>query len=116
MNAKLDAVLLTYGSSEHTGGLEAIEQRQGVRRVLAADGMPQRGNVWLEHIDIGDRIRVATDNDRSLILLVTIGERRILVPTETEGSSRTLAGNERRGRARRCHRRAPTRREDVVHG
>src|SRR5205814_211029 len=61
----------------------------------------------LEHVDIGDRIHVgagttievlsppvatlprtiATDNDRSLVLLVTIGERRILVPTEIEAQA-----------------------------
>ena len=94
----LDAVIVTHGDSDHAGGLRELERRLRVGAVLG-EGAPDA-----EPFDIGDRIRLTartsievlsppiaaagrghrSDNNRSLVLLVRIGEVRILVPADIE--------------------------------
>ncbi|MCY4454842.1 MAG: DNA internalization-related competence protein ComEC/Rec2 [Chloroflexi bacterium] len=97
----LDAVVLSHDDADHAGGLRELERRLRVGVVLGdgiADAAP---------LDIGDRIRltartsievlsppVATagrahrsDNNRSLVLLVRIGEVRVLVPADIEAAA-----------------------------
>ena len=105
----LDAVLLTHGDSDHAGGLAELERRLrvgvllGSEEALAAVTQPG-GALETQPLDIGDRIRLSErtsievlsppvvtagrahrgPNNRSLVLLVTIGERRILLPADIE--------------------------------
>ena len=94
----LDAVVITHADADHAGGLSALEARFDLGRVL---GDPV---VAREPIDIGDRIRLSerttievispplltagrehtSANDRSLVVLVTIGQRRILIGSDIE--------------------------------
>ena len=96
----LDAVVITHADADHAGGLAAVRSRIGATRTLAPDGV----SPGAERIDIGDRIRLgpqttiealwppvttlpyalASENDRALVLLVTIGTRRILLPADIE--------------------------------
>jgi competence protein ComEC len=93
----LDAVVLTHEDADHAGGLAELERRLRVGGVLGAaeGGAP---------LDIGDRIELSartsievlspplatagrahrSDNNRSLVLLVRIGEVRILLPADIE--------------------------------
>ena len=94
----LDAVVVTHANIDHSGGLAALDRRFDVGRVLGdARSAP-------EPLDIGDRVHLsarttievisppvatagrqhASTNDRSLVLLVRIGERRILVTADIE--------------------------------
>jgi competence protein ComEC len=101
----LDAVIVTHSDADHAGGLEAVRARVGAEVVLAAQEHERYGEVDL--VDIGDRIQVGartsvevlappvttlpaaldSDNDRSLVLLVTIGDRRILLPADIEAAT-----------------------------
>ncbi len=94
----LDAIVITHLNTDHTGGLSEIERRFEVGRLLG--GAATGG----EPIDIGDRIRLsdrttievisppvatagrehASENNHSLVLLVTIGERRMLLTADIE--------------------------------
>ncbi|MCY4614912.1 MAG: ComEC/Rec2 family competence protein, partial [Chloroflexi bacterium] len=97
----LDAVVLSHDDADHAGGLRELERRLRVGVVLG-DGITDAAP-----LDIGDRIRltertsievlsppVATagrahrsDNNRSLVLLVRIGEVRVLVPADIEAAA-----------------------------
>lgn len=104
----LDAIVLTHDDLDHTGGLEPILDRIPVGAVYAeastvreyADRHPTAP------IDIGDRLtvgrvtievvgppaatrdhRLASDNDGSLVLVVHLGDRRILVTGDIEASA-----------------------------
>ena len=105
----LDAVLLTHGDSDHAGGLAELRRRLRVGVLLGsaetlATVAPDDGDGGTRALDIGDRIRLSERttiellsppvvtagrahsgaNNRSLVLLVTIGERRILLPADIE--------------------------------
>ncbi|MBT5774529.1 MAG: ComEC family DNA internalization-related competence protein, partial [Dehalococcoidia bacterium] len=107
---RLDAIVLTHSDSDHAGGLGALIDRVEVGAVLASErtrgeleretGVPLVGSSF----DIGDEIGLGerttievlspplatagrgheSDNDGSLVLLVTIGDRRILVTADIE--------------------------------
>jgi competence protein ComEC len=107
MPGALDAVVITHSDTDHAGGLHALRSRVGVNRVLAGTEDARLGDT--QRIDIGDRIRVGAqtaievlgppvavvpasldgDNNRSLVLMVTIGERRILLPADIQGGAET---------------------------
>ena len=94
----LDAVVLSHDDADHVGGLRELERRLRVGVVLG-DGI-----AGTSPLDIGDRIRLTarttievlsppvvtagrahrSDNNRSLVLLVRIGEVRVLVPADIE--------------------------------
>ena len=98
----LDAVLLTHGDSDHAGALAELPRRWRVGALLSGDAAIEGART-----DIGDRIRLSErtsievlsppivtadrshrgDNNRSVVLLVTIGERRILLPADIEASA-----------------------------
>jgi len=103
----LDAVVLTHNDLDHTGALERLVDRLGVGDVYveASTTMPYADRHPVQPIDIGDRLtvghvtveviappattrdhRLASDNDGSLVLVVTIGERRILVTGDIEAA------------------------------
>lgn len=107
----LDAVAVTHADVDHAGALEAVHRRFDVDRILAepgtlaalaVEGLAVEG----EAIDIGDRVQVgdagvtvigppvatrdeslASDNNGSLVLMITIGERRILVTADIEAEA-----------------------------
>ena len=94
----LDAVVVSHDDADHAGGLRELERRLRVGVVLG-DGI-----AGAAPLDIGDRIRLTdrtsievlsppvvtagrahrSDNNRSLVLLVRIGEVRVLVPADIE--------------------------------
>ena len=102
-------MLLTHGDGDHAGGLAELRRRLrigvllGSAETLAAVA-PEDGDGGSRALDIGDRIRLSDRtsievlsppvvtagrahrgaNNRSLVLLVTIGERRILLPADIE--------------------------------
>lgn len=102
----LDALLLTHDDLDHTGGLEDLLDRIDVGAVYAEASTVGRyadRDADVQAIDIGDRIavgeitvevlappvatrdyRLASDNDGSLVLMVSVGERRILVTGDIE--------------------------------
>ena len=98
----LDVVVITHANADHAGGLTPLLERFDIGRVLS--GSPATAG---ERIDIGDRITLSdrttievlappaatarrahtSENDRSLVLLVTIGERRILLTADIEAGA-----------------------------
>ncbi len=106
VRGSLGAVLVTHPDLDHVGGLDPVLQRLDVHAVLgeadAIEGLGLDGTP----IDIGDRIHVsgrvtievlappvatrgpahASRNDGSLVLLVTVGERRVLLPADIEAA------------------------------
>ncbi|HJM89998.1 MAG TPA: DNA internalization-related competence protein ComEC/Rec2 [Dehalococcoidia bacterium] len=94
----IDAVVITHSDADHRGGLPAIERRYDVGRAVGDT------TVVAERLDIGDSIRLSartsievlsppvvtagrahvSDNNGSLVLLITIGERRLLLPADIE--------------------------------
>ena len=97
----LDAVVLSHDDADHAGGLRELERRLRVGVVLG-DGI-----AGAEPFDIGDRIRLTDrttievlsppvvtagrahrgDNNRSLVLLVRVGEVRVLIPADIEADA-----------------------------
>lgn len=95
----IDAVIITHADADHAGGLPALTRRFDAGRLLSGDPA-----VAGEPIDIGDRLLLGdrtsievlspplvtggraheSDNNRSLVLLVRIGERRILLTADIE--------------------------------
>ena len=99
----IDALILTHDDIDHTGGATELLRRHQVGAVLSGwDAGPASTRV-----DIGDRLRLServvievlsppvvtathaheSDNDRSLVLLVTIGERRLLLTADIEAAA-----------------------------
>ncbi len=103
----LDAIVLTHDDLDHTGGLESILDRMSVGSVYAEESTVERyaDRHTAQPIDIGDRLtvgnltveviappaatrdhRLSSDNDGSLVLMVHLGERRILVTGDVEAA------------------------------
>ena len=100
----LDLVVVSHADADHAGGVSELARRVGVGEVRAARGIEIPGRVPHEDIDIGDRIRVSprvtievlappvvtlpaaidSRNDAGLVLLVRVGDRRILLPADIE--------------------------------
>ena len=106
----LDAVIVTHSDSDHAGGVASLFERVGVGALLASERTladlsetsVASGGVTF---DIGDELRLSerttievlsppvatagraheSDNNGSLVLLVTVGERRILLTADIEG-------------------------------
>ncbi len=101
--SRLDAIIVTHADLDHSGALEALAQRHRGARVLADPAAHEALPVPAESLDIGDRVvlgkvtvdvlgppvatrshALASDNEASLVLLVSIGERRVLVTGDIE--------------------------------
>lgn len=115
----LDVLVLTHDDIDHIGGAAEVVNRVGARRVLGAPHIPAHRADGLQPIDIGDRVRLSeqtqievlapasrtpalagSDNDAGLVLMVTVGQRRILLPADIEAATeRSLI---RRGHALRA--------------
>ena len=100
----LDAIVVSHVDADHAGGVPDLLRRLPVLEVRAAPDARLTGDVRHEAIDIGDRIRVSdrvqievlappsttrpaalnSTNDTGLVLLVRVGERRILLPADIE--------------------------------
>lgn len=94
----LEALVVTHADIDHAGGIADVRRRMRVERVF--EGRPREGAARLA---LGERIQVGRDswievlsppdgplgareseNDRSLVLLVRVGERRVLVAADIE--------------------------------
>jgi competence protein ComEC len=109
----LDAVIVSHSDTDHAGGLAVVLDRLPVSALLAEDRtlavlrdeLPQAKAA--RPIDIGDRIHLSerttievlsppstlrspahgSDNDGALVVLVTIGDRRVLVTADIEAAA-----------------------------
>ena len=107
---RLDAVVLSHSDADHAGGLATLLERVGVgvllagERTLADLASESAALPSGSPLDIGDQLRLSerttievlsppvatagrvhqSDNNGSLVLLVTIGDRRILVTADIE--------------------------------
>ncbi len=103
--AGLDAVIVTHADADHLGRLAELARRRAIGSILASPAtIEEAGLDGARAVDIGDRLTlserttievlsppVATArpahverNDGSLVLLIAIGERRILVAADIE--------------------------------
>ena len=108
----LDVIVVSHVDADHSGGVQELVQRLSVGDVRAGRGVQIPGGVPHDEIDIGDRIRVSdrvtievlappaatrpasltSTNDTGIVLLVHIGDRRILLPADIEhGGEQWLA-------------------------
>ena len=111
---RLDAVLLSHADADHAGGLATVLDRFPPDTLLAATDtledierqLPAAASL-ARPLDIGDRIHLTprttievlspplatrttahdSDNNGSLVILVTVGARRILVTADIEASA-----------------------------
>ena len=101
---RLDALLLTHTDADHAGGLRDTERRIAVGTLIASAGTLEALSLRGEAIDIGDRIRLSdrtsievlsppvqtaqraheSDNNGSFVLMVTIGDLRVLLTADIE--------------------------------
>lgn len=104
---RVDAIVITHADADHAGGTPALTRRLTVGAVLASErslaALAEAG-VTASAIDIGDRLHLGTrttievlsppvttataahrsSNNGGLALLVTVGERRVLVAADIE--------------------------------
>ncbi len=109
---RLDAVLLSHTDLDHVGGLATVLDRFPPATLLAATDtleeiarrLPAAQSVQTQPFDIGDRIHLTdrttiealsppvaagthtldSDNDGSMVILITVGDRRILITADIE--------------------------------
>ncbi|MDL4864040.1 ComEC/Rec2 family competence protein, partial [Halomonas elongata] len=89
-----DDVIVSHGDQDHAGGLAALGAEHTVERYLAPPGeaLPveasscRAGRVWqrdgveFRFLWPPSRVEGLSDNDRSCVLLITVGEQRLLIP------------------------------------
>lgn len=108
----IDALMVTYTDLDHARGATDVQRRLRVRRTLGAHprAEPLRAG---DHLDLGPETSVevmappaagfvehASENDGSLLLLVALGERRVLLTADIEANAeRWLLGAGRLGPA-----------------
>ncbi len=101
---RIDAVVLTHADADHTGGLARLRERYDVGAVFgSAETLRARG-LQGTVLDIADTVRagawrmtvlgppseasaVASENDRSLVLLAESGSRRVLLTGDIEAQA-----------------------------
>lgn len=114
---RLDAVLLSHADADHVGGLATVLDRFPPDTLLAdidtiedvRRRLPAATTVAGTAFDIGDRIRLSdrttievlsppvasrasahdSDNDGSMVILITVGAKRILVTADIEAAAET---------------------------
>lgn len=101
---RIDLVILTHADADHAGGLARLRERYKVGRVLGGTETLEARRVEGEVIDIGDRVtagdwtltvlgppadtsKVASENDRSLVVLAESGARRVLLTADIEADA-----------------------------
>ncbi len=102
--SRIDLVILTHADADHAGGLARLQERYKVGRVMGSEETLAARKVEGDVIDIGDRVRagawaltalgppedtskVASENDRSLVLLAESGARRVLLTADIEADA-----------------------------
>jgi competence protein ComEC len=107
---RIDRLVLSNADNDHAGGYSVLEQAMEIGDILT--GEPQRvevgdvcrsGQVWhwdgvsFTILHPSDNERFANANDRSCVLQVTVGDRRILIPgdIEAQGEGALLASHTR---------------------
>ncbi len=100
---RIDTVVLTHVDADHAGGLASLRERYEVGRVLGSEETLRDRKVEGAPLDIGDRMavgtwrltvlgpppetsKVASENDRSLVLLAEAGTRRVLLTADIEAA------------------------------
>jgi competence protein ComEC len=103
----LDAVVLSHPDLDHSGGGEPLARRMAVGEVLGAQESLDVITLPGQSIQIGDRVRLTprtsiavvaplssasglarvSRNDASLVLLVTVGDRRVLLTGDIEATA-----------------------------
>ncbi len=111
----LDAVLISHSDADHAGGLAPLLERLPVSALLAdartiedlRARLPEAAAAY--RFDIGDRIQLTdrtaievlspptatrgrahdSDNDGSMVIRITVGDRRILVTADIEAAAET---------------------------
>lgn len=100
---RIDLVILTHADADHAGGLARLRERYAVGRVVGSEEVLRARKVEGAAIDIGDQVRagawtltvlgppadtskVASENDRSLVLLAESGTRRVLLTADVEAA------------------------------
>lgn len=107
IDRRLDAVVLTHADADHAGGLAELQRRLTVDAVYveASTVGAYPAEAGVQPVDIGDRWRlgavtievlappvatrdhrIASSNEASLVVAITIGERRVLVPGDIEAA------------------------------
>jgi len=112
---RLDAVLISHTDADHAGGLATVLDRYPTDALLADARTLENLRARLpaaatgRELDIGDRLQLSdrttievlappvasrtrafdSDNDGSMVILVTIGTRRILVTADIEAAAET---------------------------
>ncbi|MBM4410590.1 MAG: DUF4131 domain-containing protein [Chloroflexi bacterium] len=103
---RIDLVILTHADADHAGGLARLRERYDVGQVVGSEETLRMRKVEGGVIDIGDRVRagawsltvlgpptdastVASENDRSLVLLAESGARRVLLTADIEAAGET---------------------------
>lgn len=94
---RIDRLVLSNGDSDHAGGLSALDQTLEIGDILAGD--PERGfrgnacragegwhwdGVSFTILHPGGDDRFSQANDRSCVVQVSVGDRRILLPGDIE--------------------------------
>ncbi|TAK76974.1 MAG: ComEC family competence protein [Dehalococcoidia bacterium] len=100
---RIDLVILTHADADHAGGLARLRERYEVGQVVGSEDVLRAWNAEGSAVDIGDRIRagdwtltvlgppvdtskVASENDRSLVLVAESGTRRVLLTADVEAA------------------------------
>ena len=119
LDAHYENDVITHGNLDYRGELPEVQRRFDVVR-LWGDG--DSATPATQQLDIGDRIRLSaqttievlsppvvtagrlhrTDNDRSLVLLITIGDRRIQLIADIEAPAEQWLLASGTARARTC--------------
>jgi competence protein ComEC len=100
---RIDAVALTHADADHAGGLSELMRRLDVGAVYVEAATVDAYDVAVLPLTIGDRItvgrivaevlappvatrdhRLASPNEASLVLMLTVGDRRVLVTGDIE--------------------------------